>query len=109
MAYTSMLFIIALEKGQGERLRFEQARLAETEALDISRQELARAGQRAEQLALVAIHASVSVIVTDATGRIEWANAAFSTITGYSFAEAVGQLTGSILNGAATAPEAINT
>ena len=109
MAYSSTLFIMALKKGQGERFRFEQALLAETQALDISRQELARAGQRAERLALVAQHASDSVIVTDATGRIEWVNAAFSTITGYSFAEAVGQLTGSILNGPETAPEALNT
>ncbi len=107
MAYTATLFIMALEKGQGERSRFELALLAEQAALDLSRQDLARAAQRAERLALVAEHASDSVIVTDATGRIEWVNAAFTKITGYAFAEAVGQLAGDILNGPDTDPRAL--
>ena len=109
MAYTATLFILALEKGRAERLHFEQALFAEREALDISRQQLVRAGQQAERLALVAQHASDSVIVTNATGQIEWVNAAFSKITGYSFAEAVGQMPGDLLNGPETSPAALNT
>ena len=107
MAYTATLFIMALENGHGHRLRFEQALLAEQLALNQSRQALAIAGQRAERLALVAQHASDSVIITDRIGRIEWVNAAFSTITGYSHAEAVGQFPGDILNGPDTSPEAL--
>lgn len=109
MAYTATLFIMALQKGHGERLRFEQALLAEREALDLSRQALAAAGRRAERLALVAQHASDSVIITDAAGRIDWVNAAFSKITGYSSAEAVGQFPGDILNGPETSPVALET
>ena len=108
MAYTATLFIMALENGHSHRLRFEQALLAEQLALTQSRQALAIAGQRAERLALVAQHASDSVIITDRIGRIEWVNAAFSTITGYSHAEAVGQFPGDILNGPDTAPEALD-
>ena len=109
LAYTSTLFIMALQKGHGERLQFEQALLTEREALDQSRQALAAAGLRAERLALVAQHANDSVIITDSTGRIDWVNAAFSKITGYSFAEAVGQFPGDILNGPETSPDALNT
>ena len=109
MAYAATLFIMALEKGQAERLRFEQALLAEQKALDGSRQELASAARIAERLALVARYASDSVIVTDRTGHIEWVNDAFSKITGYGFAEAVGQLPGDILNGPDTDPAALAT
>ncbi len=108
ISYTATLFIMALENGHGHRLRFEQALLAEQLALNQSRQALEIAGQRADRLALVAQHASDSVIITDRIGRIEWVNAAFSTITGYSYAEAVGQFPGDILNGPDTAPEALD-
>ena len=46
----------------------------------------------------MAQHANDSVIFTSPQGRIEWVNAAFSRITGYSFDEAVGRHPGEILN-----------
>lgn len=109
MAYTAVLFIRALEKGQTERLRFEQALLTESGALEQSRHALAETSRRAERLALVAQHASDSVIITAPNGKIEWVNAAFSKITGYQFDEAVGRLPGDILNGPDTAPDALAT
>lgn len=109
MIYTATLFIRAVQKSHKERLQFERALLIKTDALDASGQALAIAGRRAERLAMVAQHASDSVIITNKDGRIEWVNAAFSTITGYSSDEAIGQFPGDILNGPETTPEALQT
>ena len=98
MAYTATLFIRAVERGQTERLMFEQALLEERSELVAARAEAAEAACKAERLALVAQHANDSVIFTSPQGRIEWVNAAFSRITGYSFDEAVGRHPGEILN-----------
>lgn len=98
MAYTATLFIRAVERGQAERLRFEQALLQERSDLVTARAEAADAARKAERLALVARHANDSVIFTTPEGRIEWVNEAFTRITGYSFDEAVGRHPGEILN-----------
>lgn len=52
--------------------------------------ELADTVKRAEQLALVARHTTNAVVITDAADRIEWVNAAFAAMTGYSAEEAIG-------------------
>ena len=107
LGYTATLFISAVAKGQGERLRFEAALLAKQEALEQSRQALADENRKAERLALVARHANDSVIFTAPNGRIEWVNEAFTRCTGYSFAEAVGQSPGDLLNAPETSPDAL--
>ncbi len=45
----------------------------------------------AKRLALVAERANDSVVMTDRDGVITWVNKAFSKVTGYSYAEAVGR------------------
>lgn len=108
LGYTATLFIGAIAKGQGERLRFEAALLTKQEALEQSRQALADEGRKSERLALVARHANDSVIFTAPNGRIEWVNEAFTRCTGYSFSEAVGQSPGDLLNAPDTSPEALD-
>lgn len=54
------------------------------------------------RLSLVASRTDNLVIITDARGRIEWVNDAFTDLTGYALEEVVGQSPGSILQGAGT-------
>jgi len=49
------------------------------------------------QISALRITANV-VVITDHHGAIEWANQAFSAITGYSLAEAVGNRVGDLIN-----------
>lgn len=42
------------------------------------------------------------VVITDATGRVEWVNDAFTRISGYSLPEVVGRTPGSVLQGPET-------
>ena len=49
------------------------------------------------QISALRITANV-VVITDHHGVIEWANQAFSTITGYSLAEAIGNRVGDLIN-----------
>jgi diguanylate cyclase (GGDEF)-like protein/PAS domain S-box-containing protein len=56
--------------------------------LDISRRQELEAEQR---LLATAFHTSQALVITDAEGTIERVNAAFTTITGYSPEEAIGQ------------------
>ncbi|MFC3182049.1 hybrid sensor histidine kinase/response regulator [Cypionkella sinensis] len=107
MAYTATLFVRAVERGQTERLRFEQALLQESVALDSARIAAADAAHKAERLALVAQHATDSIVFTAPDGRIEWVNEGFTRVTGYSFDEAVGQDPGALLNSDETSAEAL--
>ncbi|WP_054008411.1 hybrid sensor histidine kinase/response regulator [Cypionkella psychrotolerans] len=107
MAYTATLFIRAVERGQTERLRFEQALLQESVALDSARIAAADAAHKAKRLALAAEHATDSIVFTAPDGRIEWVNEGFTRVTGYSFGEAVGQQPGDLLNTEETGPAAL--
>lgn len=60
------------------------------------------AQQAAELLALVASRTANGVIITDAEQRIEWVNASFTAMTGYSREEVVGRRPGSFLQGDAS-------
>jgi len=62
-----------------------------------------------QQLSLVARHANDSVIITDQERRIVWVNDAFTRITGFSFADAKGQIVADLLTGADQELKAINT
>ncbi len=109
IAYTATLFISAVEKGQAERVRFERALLEEQSALRTAQSRLSEAARKAERLALVARHANDSVIFTRPDGRIEWVNEAFTRTTGYSFAEAVGQIPSALLDAPDTSADALAT
>jgi PAS domain S-box-containing protein len=52
--------------------------------------EMRRITDEAQLLALVAQHTDNAVVITDAIGQIEWANAAFCRSSGYSHEELVG-------------------
>jgi len=58
--------------------------------------------QRSSQLSLLASHAGNAVSMTDVDGRIEWVNEAFTTLTGYTPAEAIGKMATVLLEGPET-------
>ena len=70
---------------------FEQDRIAGAVVTftDITARQQAEALLRLESAALEA--AANAIVITDLAGRIEWANGAFSKLTGYPFEEAVGK------------------
>ena len=57
--------------------------------------------------ALVAKYTDNAVVVTDATGHIEWVNEGFTRVTGYAIEEVVGLKPGSFLQGPETDPESV--
>ena len=58
-------------------------------------------------LALVAENTTSPVVITDMLGRIDWVNDAFTRLTGYELAEALGRQPGRLLQGAETNPAAV--
>lgn len=58
--------------------------------------------QEVAKLSLVASKTRHSVIISGPDGRIEWVNDGFTTLTGYSAQEAIGQNPGALLQGPAT-------
>lgn len=60
-----------------------------------------------EILSTVANETSNSVIITDASGKIEYVNPGFTRLTGYSAEEVLGKTPGSVLQGAHTSVETI--
>jgi diguanylate cyclase (GGDEF)-like protein/PAS domain S-box-containing protein len=61
----------------------------------------------ANKLALVASRTHNPIVITDSHGKLEWANEAFINLTGYSFAELIGQKPGRLLQGADTDPATV--
>ncbi len=83
-------------------------------SLTTERTKLREANKRLQQqeresnkLALVAARTDNAVVVTDAHGRVEWANEAFTRITGYTLEEARGRKPGTFLQGPDTDPETV--
>lgn len=58
-----------------------------------------KAEEQIRQLSLIARKTINAVIVTDKAEKITWVNEAFTTITGYSFEEALGRSPGELLHG----------
>jgi PAS domain S-box-containing protein len=61
----------------------------------------------ARKLALVAARTDNAVVVTDATGLIEWVNDGFGRLTGWTLPEVIGKKPGSFLQGPATDPATV--
>jgi PAS domain S-box-containing protein len=61
-----------------------------------------RAEEENRRLAMVANTTTNIVVLTDAAGRIEWVNPAFTRITGYTLEESVGKRPGDFLSGPQT-------
>lgn len=60
-----------------------------------------------KQLSLVASKTTNGVIITDVEGQIEWVNAGFERISGYTLAEVRGRKPGEVLQGPATDPATV--
>jgi PAS domain S-box-containing protein len=100
---------------QDEQKHFE-ARIVGCEAdkalaiiRDITERKQAEAALRhsereAHKLAMIVSRTDNAVILTDASGRVEWVNEAFSRITGYSLEEIQGRKPGELLQGPETDP-----
>ena len=88
----------ARKAAEEETRRIEAEKKAEDER---RRAEIERKKEEAEnnRLAMVANTTNNIVIIADATGRIEWVNRAFTTITGHSFEEVIGKKPGDLLQG----------
>jgi PAS domain S-box-containing protein len=60
------------------------------------------------KIALFANNTDNAVVMTDAQGRVEWVNEAFTQITGYALEEMLGKTPGSILQGEKSDPEVVD-
>lgn len=85
-----------------ELIKHSQQAQITNDSLKRSRKTLAKRGKEARRLALVAEHASDSIVLTSRHSTILWANKRFTQITGYELGEAVGRPVDSLLNGPLT-------
>ena len=104
LVFISMLIIRMLERNYEQRRSHEHALLTHQHEREVARQALARSAEDSERLAHVAKFANDSIIICDPSGRIDWVNDAFTRITGYSYADAVGRYPSDILNAPQTDP-----
>ncbi|CAM2881994.1 CHASE domain-containing protein [Rariglobus hedericola] len=82
--------------------------MSRSHALELARDmtsHLRTAEAEARRLAMVADRTSNAVIICDITGCIEWVNAGFTRITGYTLEEVKGRRPGSFLQGPLTDTE----
>ncbi|GAA5115548.1 response regulator [Luteolibacter yonseiensis] len=68
--------------------------------------DLLRSRAEAKRLALVAKRTDNAVVITDATGHIEWVNEGFTKISGYTRDEVIGKIPGAFLQHADENPPA---
>ncbi|MCX7371236.1 MAG: PAS domain-containing protein [Alphaproteobacteria bacterium] len=96
---------LALDLGHGERLwRVSLSAIAGAGHLLVLR-DIAYLPQQREEIAMlsqVARRMNDLVVVTDAARRIEWVNAAFERVTGWTLADIRGRSPGSVLQSEAT-------
>ncbi|MCF6304747.1 MAG: ATP-binding protein [Rhodobacteraceae bacterium] len=64
--------------------------------------------REASKLAMVAENVNDGIIISTPDAKITWVNAKFTSITGYTFDEAVGQHIGVLLDGPWTSKQALN-
>ena len=66
------------------------------------KQEVSSQNDRIRQLSIVVEQSPSSVVITDADGKTEYVNSRFTTLTGYSPSEVIGQNASMLLSGLAT-------
>ncbi|MBI5649996.1 MAG: PAS domain S-box protein, partial [Chloroflexi bacterium] len=71
--------------------RFENDKYAGTLAVFTDITERKRAEEKLRQLSRAVEQSPVTIVITDTTGKIEYANPRFTQVTGYTLAEALGQ------------------
>lgn len=69
--------------------------------------ELSRRREESKRLALVAENTTNAVIITSAAGVIEWVNAGFTRLTGFTLKEVQGRRPGTFLQGEKTDPAVV--
>ena len=97
-----------LQTQRAELTRAHQDLKEQYELLSQSREVLAKKEEETRTLAMIAACTDNVVILTDAQGRVEWVNAAFSRTTGYTLEEMLGKAPGKILQGPQSDPWVIN-
>lgn len=97
-----------LQAQRAELTRAHQNLQEQYELLSQSQEDLAKKEEETRTLAMIAACTDNVVILTDAQGRVEWVNAAFSRTTGYTFEEVRGKTPGEILQGPQSDPWVIN-
>ena len=99
-AEKARLLLTARLQEQAEQLQETVSR--RTQELSEANASLRAAAESNALLALVAHNTSSGVMITDAEGRLEWTNAAFTRMTGYELAEVKGRKPGEFLRGSGT-------
>ena len=84
-----------------EKLTKQRTQLKETNA------RLTAQEAETRTLALIAERTDNAVVLTDARGRVEWVNAGFTRLTGFTAEEVLGQTPGNLLQGPETDPAKI--
>ena len=79
-------------------------RKRDEQRLRTSLMELADSHAETAKLSLVAAKTRHSVVITDAAGRTEWVNPAFTRMTGYTLDDMAGKKPGTVLQGPDTDP-----
>jgi PAS domain S-box-containing protein len=69
--------------------------------------ELQNYHEQVEKLSLVASKTQHSVVISDAEGRVEWINDAFTRLTGFDLADVIGRKPSTFLQGEKTDPKSI--
>ncbi len=108
LAYVISRLLDFLYDYQGySRAAMRKAIVAERDA-QITNSDLEEQRVKAQRLALVAENVNDGIVMSTPKGIITWVNATFTTITGYSFAEAVGQPVGPLLDGPWTSQKTLD-
>ena len=81
------------------RLERELREATESRATELERLVIVRTTE-ANRLAQIAQRTANAVVITDPRGHIEWVNAGFTRVTGYTLDEVIGRKPGHILQGA---------
>ena len=79
-------------------------------ALSVEQQaaQLREANAMLQRLSLVVKLTDDAAVVTDSKGNIEWANDAFTRLTGYSLEEAIGRSPGRLMQGPGSDPQVVD-
>lgn len=108
MAYL-VFVVLQFVIGSHSRQSKSSKKILETsKALEASDERMRASQEQARRLSLVARYANDSIIISNAQGRIEWVNEAFTRITGYNEAEAIGLTPSDLLNHDETDAESVN-
>ena len=103
-----LLQLVQLQKLAGADLKKLAGKLqAQRAALRETNDRLQQQETETSKLALIAARTDNAVVLTDAQGLVEWVNAGFVRITGYTLEEIRGKKPGSVLQGPETDPQTV--